>query len=441
MIRDVELTYTEQQLEVFFDTDAKFTIVTKGRRFGFTKGACNFIMESVLDGKRCLWGDTLLGNIDKYVERYMMPEIRKDNLPLIYNKNSKLLQCRESGGYTDFRSSDHPENWEGFGYDIILLNEAGIILANDYLYTNAVLPMLMDYPNSRLIAGGVPKGKNKKDGKEHKFYTLAKQAIEGRPNYKFYQFSSYDNPFLSETDVQELAEEISTLNPQMVAQEIYGEFIDESSLSPFLHSFSKEKHGKPHLIFDPDEPIYLSFDFNKSPLTCSVFQIKLGRYFHAVDKFLMHTANLPDLCDSIIAKYGTYLWNCEVTGDAMGKGHNLMSRDFANYYDLVQQRLGLSKSQIKVRSNPSHRLSRLQCNYLLQFHPSVNINPVKCPELYRDAMIVEADNENNILKSSRHKVSQQADFLDNFRYAVHTWAYKWIEQDMKIHNRYSQLND
>ena len=54
----------------------------------------------------------------------------------------------------------------------IFLNEAGIILKNNYLYTNTILPMLMDYPDSQLIAAGVPKGKIKKDGTEHIFYTL-----------------------------------------------------------------------------------------------------------------------------------------------------------------------------------------------------------------------------------------------------------------------------
>ena len=41
-------------------------------------------------------------------------------------------------GVSDFRSVDRPENIEGFGYDKAFLNEAGIILRDEYLWYNAI---------------------------------------------------------------------------------------------------------------------------------------------------------------------------------------------------------------------------------------------------------------------------------------------------------------
>lgn len=228
----LDLSYTKPQLEIFFENPegTRFLIVTKGRRFGATKGASNAFIEWAIEGQKLLWGDTISGNIDRYVDRYFKPELNKSNIPFSWNTQKKVLQLlTKGGGYIDFRSADRPENWEGFGYNKIFLNEAGIILKNDYLYTNAVLPMLMDYEGSMLIAAGVPKGKFTKNEKEHRFYSLYKSAKEGLKGYRVLQYSSYDNPLLRPSDIDELSAEIKLMNPEMEQQEIYGQFVEGAS--------------------------------------------------------------------------------------------------------------------------------------------------------------------------------------------------------------------
>ena len=227
----VQLTigYTEPQQEIFFGCDPshRFIIVPKGRRFGATQGAIQFLIEEAIDGKANLWGDTINSNIDRYFERYGKPILVKNKIPFNFSSQQKKLTFPFSDGFIDFRSADRPENWEGFGYHNIVLNEAGIILKNDYLYTNAVLPMLMDHSNSRLFAMGVPKGKTKRNGTEHKFYTLYRNAKAGRKGYRLLAYTSYDNPTLSHDDIKELEDEIAGMNPIMVKQEIYAQFVDE----------------------------------------------------------------------------------------------------------------------------------------------------------------------------------------------------------------------
>lgn len=225
MVKQIELTYTPAQTEMFFNTeDVRFLVVTKGRRFGATRGAAHACIEYMLEGKKMLWGDTINSNIDRYYERYFLPALKECDLKFHYQKQQKQLNVED--GYIDFRSADRPENWEGFGYDEIFLNEAGIILKNKYLYTNAVLPMLMDNPKSRLIAAGVPKGKKLKNGEEHPFYTLSKNAEIGMPGYKRLSYSSYDNPLMSPDEIKLLEDEIRRMSPSMVDQEIMGKFVD-----------------------------------------------------------------------------------------------------------------------------------------------------------------------------------------------------------------------
>lgn len=226
---ELELGYTPSQLEIFFNIPkgTRYLIVTKGRRFGATKGASNAFIEWMLEGQQLLWGDTISSNIDRYIDRYFKPELIKSEIPYSYSTQKKVLQLlTPGGGYTDFRSADRPENWEGFGYNKIFLNEAGIILKNDYLYTNAVLPMLMDFPDSLMIAAGVPKGKFTKQEKEHRFYALYKSAKAKLKGFHCLEYSSYDNPLLSASDIEELASEIKSMNPEMEQQEIYGKFVE-----------------------------------------------------------------------------------------------------------------------------------------------------------------------------------------------------------------------
>ena len=212
------------QYEVFLLSKAKFNIVPAGRRSGKTQGAEKASIINAAQGKKILWVDTVYSNIDRYYERYFLPDLKESELDYNWNAQKKILKVE--GGYIDLRSADRPENIEGFGYDQTYLNEAGIILNNDYLYTNTILPMLMDYDNSQLYAFGTPKGTINKKGEEHRFYTLWKKVLAKDKGYSGRQLSSYDNPIIFKENILELEKEIRDISEEAVRQEVYGEFVD-----------------------------------------------------------------------------------------------------------------------------------------------------------------------------------------------------------------------
>ncbi len=215
------LTYTPWQKEVFFENTARFTTIEKGRRVGFTKGIANATIEWLLEGKKVLWVDTITSNLQRYYERYFLPELKALPKELYkFHAQDKKLSIGE--GYLDMRSAERPENIEGFGYDIVILNEAGIILKEAYLWDNAIRAMLLDNPKSRAFIGGVPKGKNR-------FYDLAKRGISGDKDWKNYQISSFNNPLLKKEQIDEMVAELGGIDSDVVRQEIYGEFLDTTS--------------------------------------------------------------------------------------------------------------------------------------------------------------------------------------------------------------------
>ncbi|CAM4032436.1 terminase family protein [Campylobacter armoricus] len=219
----LDFSYTKAQLQVFNEKNPRFVTVAKGRRLGFTRGSAKYVIESLLMGLNVLWVDTIQANLQNYFELYFMPELKK--LPKeFYSWSVQDKKLILNNAVLHMRSAERPENIEGFGYDLVILNEAGIILKDakgEYLWHYAIRPMLLDNPKSRAIIGGVPKGKNL-------FYELCKKELSDK-NFKHFQFSSYDNPFLSKEQIKELIEEVGGEDSEVVRQEIYGEFIDNSN--------------------------------------------------------------------------------------------------------------------------------------------------------------------------------------------------------------------
>ena len=216
---DLQIYYHPHQEEIFFGSPEKKKVIAKGRRFGLTRGYAHRAIEYLVEGTGPgLWVDTVNGNIDRYVERYFDP-ILKD-IPSrywIWRQQRKELEI--FGHKLDMRSADRPENIEGFGYKFIMMNEAGIILRNSYLYHNTILPMTLDF-NPDFYIGGTPKGKGL-------FHELAIRADDpSNKDQRFFKFSSFDNPYLKAEDRQKLVDEI----PKSIQnQEIYANFMEDSS--------------------------------------------------------------------------------------------------------------------------------------------------------------------------------------------------------------------
>lgn len=207
--------------EQIFNSNVRFTIVPKGRRFGATRGAANNFIKEALEKKyaRGLWGDTVNGNIERYVERYFLPALTK--LPpesYHWQKQQKVLRIMNS--VIDFRSADTPENWEGFDYDKAFLNEAGIILKDEYLWNNAIKPMLWD-EKARVVVAGTPKGKGI-------FEQLYQRGLDpDQVNYKSFKFTSFDNPYVPHDLIME---DIKDMPERVVRQEIYAEFLEDTGV-------------------------------------------------------------------------------------------------------------------------------------------------------------------------------------------------------------------
>lgn len=214
------LNFEKQQQP--FDDPARIVTVPKGRRFGITTGGANNLIKKALrrEYKYALWGDVVNSNIEKYIQRLFVPKLMK--LPpdmWKWTRNPSMLKICDST--IDFRSAERPEAWEGFGYDYMFLNEAGIILKNEYLWQNSIRPMMWDNPKCKAVIAGTPKGQ----GEFHELYKRGLDPLQ--PNFASYKFSSFDNPYLPRDLIMQ---DIESMPQRVVSQEIYAEFLDDSGV-------------------------------------------------------------------------------------------------------------------------------------------------------------------------------------------------------------------
>lgn len=432
----VVFEYSEKQEDIFFNwpDGVKFKIITKGRRASFTHGAALAVIDEMIQGLGpFLWVDTIGANIQRYFDRYFLPCLNKNDIPFTWNVVGKQLSI--NGQYCDFRSEDQGDGIEGFGYRKIILNEAGIILKNRKLYVESILPMLTDFADSKLIAGGVPKGKKTKDGKDHLFYDLYKRCQSDPATYMHHKLTAFDNPWVDDASVKALEQEMYALGGQnKVDQEVYGLFVDKTSDLPFLINFDRVRHvGETKL--DINKTLYLSIDFNLRPFCCSAYhkwRDEAGDHIHKVDEFDIPTGSISKMIDEIKLRYLPWLPNCRLTGDRNGKKKELSQDDNASNFLQIQRGLRLRDSQIIVPANPTHVNSGSNFNYLLYHHPDFKYGK-HCENSIFDAENVEQDPYGNIIKGDRGEANQRADYLDTDRYFVNTFCMDWIDAHQKRH--------
>lgn len=248
----IEITYHKNQ-KLIFDHPARFKIIAKGRRFGLTRGLANYVIQRMIEKSiSVLWVDTIYANIERYYEKYFLPILKNLDKSLWQWKSIKnVLKVLESDCV--FRSVDKPENMEGFGYNLIIINEAGIVLKNRKLWEETIQPMILDY-KAEVIIGGTPKGKMYKNQK-HLFYELYEKE-KFNENYKSFQFTTYDNPLLDKAEIDTLAKE---MNVSIRAQEIFGEFID-SNYEGIIKRYWWKYYKLSDLIYKRNYGIYQSWD-------------------------------------------------------------------------------------------------------------------------------------------------------------------------------------
>lgn len=267
-----------------------------------------------------------------------------------------------------------------------------------------------------------------------------------------------DNPTIDKNEIESAGGDLDRLSYE---QEYYSVFVDYDGEAWVYVLKEKPLQQK---VFVPSQPInwaldqlYISFDFNKIPMTAVVGKktvlpqpdIISSRYrygVHIIKEFKVGSvergeASIYDTCQAIREwvmaetgkKIGAWWENGKVvqrlpctipfliTGDASGARSDGRQKVPIDYYEIIQDELQIGKQQIIIpKANPLHAASYVQTNTLVSLNPDFKIYEDKCPSLIQDVLRIKSNNSRQIMKGKGEE--RQADLLDCMRYLFNTFC-------------------
>ena len=296
-----------------FYNNKKYTCIPAGRRTGKTYNAVNWLCEMLLcegEGKSGLWVDTTQRNLTEYVDIYFKKILAPIWHLIRYDKQGHKLEF-PNGSFLHLRSAERPENMEGFEYDFVVCNEAGIIFKKSELWTNTLMPMCK---NAIVKIVGTPKGMN--------YYSTLSANSGINDDWATYTFRAYDSPYWTEGQLHSIKTDPS-VPPDVWDQEYMAQFMTITSNVIVKRSYKESWRD------DKDQPWTINHDWIRKQLT-------EGYYFVSFDGG-MHTTHSAAILGYHNRRYKRDILLKEFFN--VNKNENLREismqvKDFCNEYDI-----------------------------------------------------------------------------------------------------------
>ena len=199
------------QLEVH-NSDARFKVLSAGRRWGKTRLGVNECIDAAVKGGRAWWVSPT----------YKTSEVGWRPLRQIARKipgAEVRLGDRQvnlpGGGFVAVRSADNPDSLRGEGLDFVVMDECAFMQRE--AWTEAIRPALSDRQGKALFIS-TPKGRNH-------FWELYQKGINSEEGWQSWTFPTISNPFIQASEIEAAKRDL----PEMIfRQEYLAEFIDDS---------------------------------------------------------------------------------------------------------------------------------------------------------------------------------------------------------------------
>ena len=216
----------ERQGTVFHDP-ARFIVLVAGRRWGKTRLAIFKIIRASLEKQEArIWyiaplyrqaKDIAWKLLKKFMLKQYIAKINETELTITLKNGSEIA----------LKGADNPDSLLGVGLDFVVLDEYASMKPD--VWQEVVRPMLSDTMGKALFIG-TPKGKNH-------FWQLFTQGQRNELGYKSYHFTTADNPYIPETELDIAKEQ---LDDRFFKQEYMASFEDFTGL--VYPEFARKRH-------------------------------------------------------------------------------------------------------------------------------------------------------------------------------------------------------
>lgn len=412
----------------FIDAPVRFTIIEATTKAGKTSGCIVWLYEQAVsnfgsffvDSKGCLQSTTIdLETKDGCNYWWVAPTYKVAKIA--FRRFKRFIQPKEmfkanesehtitlrNGAVIYFKSGDDPDGLYGEDVHACVIDEATRMKEDSW---TAIFSTLTATEGPCKIIGNV-KGSN------NWVYKLAREAEKGtKPNWKYFKLTA-DDAVKAGILKQSVIDEAQRTLPSGTFLELYYGIPFINSSNRFAYAFNKAKHVRKTEI-NYDYPIYLSFDFNKNPISCNVIQI-IDNAVHIPFVIKLENSDIYKLCEYIKNKFSVpgkpepeYI----VNGDASGNAGSAMVKDNLNYFRIIKAELDLSLGQMQqLASNPKIEENQVLVNAALE-HVDHYIDPDGAQSLIFDLEFAEMLPDGKLKKADREDPTQQLDALDGYRY-------------------------
>ena len=198
------------QLEVH-NSDARFKVLSAGRRWGKTRLGVNECLDAASKGGRAWWVSP----------SYKTSEVGWRPLRQIARKipNAEVrlvdrMVTLPGGGFVAVRSADNPDSLRGEGLDFVVMDECAFMQRE--AWTEAIRPSLSDRLGRALFIS-TPKGRNW-------FWENYQRGINGEEGWQSWTFPTVNNPYIAASEVEAARRDL----PEIIyRQEYLAEFVDD----------------------------------------------------------------------------------------------------------------------------------------------------------------------------------------------------------------------
>lgn len=195
---------------VIHSSDARFRVVSAGRRFGKTRLAVMECLAVANSGGRAWWISPTykMSNVGWRPLRQMAAMI--PGATVLKAEREVVLP---GGGSVNVRSADNPDSLRGDGLDLAVMDEAAYI--DQDAWSEAIRPALSDRLGKALFIS-TPRGQNW-------FYGVYQNGVRGVHGWESFTYPTSANPFIDPGEIEVARAEL----PEIIfRQEYLADFVD-----------------------------------------------------------------------------------------------------------------------------------------------------------------------------------------------------------------------
>ena len=280
----MRLTQPQQTIS---DSDARFRVVSAGRRFGksylsmnemakfarFPNKRVMYLAVTHRQAKTVIWDDLKA----QLIERKWVKKINESEMQIWLVNGSTIT----------VRSAETKDALRGGKYDFLVLDEVADM--DKDVWFSILRPTLSDRRGHALFIG-TPKGMG------NWFFDLWSNA-KTQDDWASWQYTTLNGGNVPEEEIEAARRD---LDERTFNQEYCAEFVTFSGRCFYAYT---EDNIAPHPGLQEREPIHIGCDFNTSPITAAV-ATKTADGLHFFDEISIYGSNTNELAEEIRRRYG-----------------------------------------------------------------------------------------------------------------------------------------